>query len=258
MQAVDGLEPSSYLVNLAKRNIEGEITQKEVQTLLNDYYSKRDLSRIDKRRTREADFVSLRISEIIFTGIFRLSKETLYVIHQYLFNDIYSHAGKIRQYNISKAEWVLDGASVQSLDYKFIDSAIQYDLNLEKQCNYKNKTNEEIIEHWATFISNLWQIHPFEEGNTRTVAVFFLKYLRKLGFDVTNNMFAKHSWYFRNSLVIATYYDYDFFDKEIFLKKFLRNLILGEDNNLKNREMHISKLLYQDDKKVEIEEEVKI
>ena len=112
---------------------------------------------------------------------------------------------------------------------------------MEKEFDYKNLNADEIIEHLAIFISNLWQIHVFEEGNTRTTAVFVIKYLRSLGFDVTNDTFAKNAWYFRNALVRANYTNISkgiTEDRSYFIL-FLRNLLLNEKNELKNRNLHI-------------------
>ena len=87
----------------------------------------------------------------------------------------------------------------------------------------------------------MWQIHAFGEGNTRTTAVFTIQYLRSLGFDVDNDQFARHSWYFRNALVRANYHniakgiDYS----PIYLERFFRNLLLGEQWDLRNRYLHI-------------------
>ena len=101
---------------------------------------------------------------------------------------------------------------------------------------------EEIIHHLAIFVSRLWQIHVFGEGNTRTTAVFFIKYLRTLGFDATNDIFAENAWYFRNALVSANYNDLKngVHETTEYLELFLRNLLLDEKNELHNRSMHIS------------------
>ena len=101
---------------------------------------------------------------------------------------------------------------------------------------------EDVIKHVARFISNLWQIHIFGEGNTRTTAIFLIKYLSKLGFNVTNDIFAENSWYFRNALVRANYNNREkgITETTYYVELFLRNLLLGEDNILSNREMHVA------------------
>lgn len=121
-------------------------------------------------------------------------------------------------------------------------ATLDYDFAEEKKFSYKNLSMEEIIHHLAIFISRLWQIHVFGEGNTRTTAVFFIKYLRTLGFDVTNDIFAENAWYFRNALVRANYNDLKngVHETTEYLELFLRNLLLDEKNELHNRTMHIS------------------
>ena len=162
-------------------------------------------------------------------------------IHRRLFEGIYSHAGKLRDYNISKQEWVLDGASVHYGNALELREMLEYDIRTEKEYEYPLNSISAIIPHLAQFVSRLWQIHAFAEGNTRTTAVFFIKYLSSMGFDVTNDIFATNSWYFRNSLVRANYNNLSRGVRETteFLELFLRNLLLKEQNELKNRYAHI-------------------
>lgn len=119
---------------------------------------------------------------------------------------------------------------------------IEYDLEQERQFDYTGLDKGQMIEHLARFVAGLWQIHPFGEGNTRTTPVFTIKYLRYLGFSVNNDLFELHSWYFRNALVRANYRNVvKGVEREpIFLIRFFRNLILGEENILKNRYMMIN------------------
>ncbi len=128
-------------------------------------------------------------------------------IHRKLFTGIYPHAGRIRDYNITKKEWVLNGATVLYGSATELRATLDYDFSEESKFSYRNLSMDEIIHHLAVFISRLWQIHVFGEGNTRTTAVFFIKYLLTLGFDVINDIFAENAWYFRNSLVRANYND---------------------------------------------------
>jgi fido (protein-threonine AMPylation protein) len=242
LQRTDGLTPSDYLIETAKQNIDGHITFDEVKERLDSYYISRPIGPEDKDRVEEADKVSARIAEILSRGAFVFSPAEYMAIHKILFMGIYGHAGKIRNYNISKPEWVLDGGTVSYADASSIRATLDYDFSQEKNYHYGGHSREEIVEHIARFISGIWQIHPFGEGNTRTTAVFAIKYLRKLGFDVTNDMFAEHSWYFRNALVRANYTD---FENGIpstyeFLDRFFGNLLLGEKNVLRNKDMHIS------------------
>ena len=241
LQAVDGLKPSTYLINTAIKNIEGDITIDEAQTLLNAYYEE-NIKTDDNDRTEEADKVSLRIARILSERAFSFSPNEYIGIHKKLFTGIYSHAGKIRDYNITKKEWVLDGATVLYGSASELRATLEYDFSQEKQFSYRNLSMNEIIVHLAEFVSRLWQIHIFGEGNTRTTAVFFIKYLRTLGFHATNDIFAKNAWYFRNALVRANYNDFKngIHETTEFLELFLRNLLLGEKNILSNRAMHIS------------------
>lgn len=241
LQAVDGLTPSGYLVDTATKHIEGEITFQEARSLIDQYYEEKQDHLSDKERTEEADKVSLRIAEILSEPAFSLSPNEYISIHRRLFEGIYNHAGKIRDYNITKKEWVLAGATVTYGSASELRATLEYDLSQEKQFSYRGLSMEEIIRHLATFIANLWQIHIFGEGNTRTTAVFFIKYLRTLGFDVTNDIFAERSWYFRNALVRANYTNLqkDVHETTEYLEKFLKNLLLGERNELNNRDLHI-------------------
>lgn len=241
LQAVDGLETSEYLLDTAKKNIEGDITFEEAGQLIHSYY-KENVKHTDNNRTEEADKVSVRIAQLLSEKSFVLSPAQYVSIHARLFEGVYKHAGKIRDYNITKAEWVLDGDSVMYGGALDLRATLDYDISREREFSYKDLSIEQVIEHLAKFVSRLWQIHIFSEGNTRATAVFFIKYLRTLGFDVTNDIFAQNSWYFRNALVRANYNNIQkgVHETTEFLELFLRNLILGEDNELKNRNMHIS------------------
>lgn len=242
LQDVDGLKPSDYLYETAKKNIDGEITIDEADALINSYYESK-AGRAD-HGTEEADKVSTRIARLLSEKAFVFSPTQYITIHKELFKDIYSHAGKIRDYNITKKEWVLDGDTVSYGSARDLRETLEYDLSQERTFKYSGLTMSEAVHHLAVFISRLWQIHVFGEGNTRTTAVFFIKYLRQLGFKADNDMFAEHSWYFRNALVRANYNNIKngIYETTVYLEKFLRNLIQGEKNELHNREMHVSGL----------------
>jgi len=243
LQDVDQLKNSSYFLNETNRYIKGEISLEELDSIISSYYkSKPDI----EDRTEEADKISIRIAKIISEDSFTFTVGQLLTIHRILFNGLMEHPGEMRKYNFSKKEWVLDGDSVTYGDFRELEMTLQYDFELEKKFSYKGLTVDEIINHLAIFISNLWQMHVFEKGNTRTTAVFFIKYLRNLGFDVTNDTFAKNSWYFRNSLVRANYNNVPkgVFEDRTYLVKFLRNLLLGENNGLQNRDLHISTIVF--------------
>ena len=254
LQAVDGLKPSKYLIDTAIQNIEGKITMKEAQGLIDNYYKESSVHLSDDERTEEADKVSSRIAGILSETAFSFSLNEYISIHRKLFQGIYKHAGKIRDYNITKKEWVLDGATVMYGSASELRATIEYDFSQEKEFSYKGLSMDEIIHHLAVFISRLWQIHIFGEGNTRTTAVFFIKYLRTLGFSATNDIFAENAWYFRNALVRANYTNLQkgIHETTKYLEEFLRNLLLNEKNELYNRKLHISGLLNEE--KMDIED----
>lgn len=241
LQAVDGLQTSEYLMHTAVRNIEGEISFEEANALLQTYYEENPASDVSDR-TEEADKVSVRIAALLSERAFCFTPNEYLSIHRKLLTGIYSHAGCIRDYNITKKEWVLNGATVLYGSATELWATLDYDFSEEKKFSYKNLSMDEIIHHLAVFVSGLWQIHVFGEGNTRTTAVFFIKYLRTLGFDVTNDIFAENAWYFRNSLVRANYNDLKngIHETTEYLEVFLRNLLLNEDYPLHNRALHIS------------------
>lgn len=241
LQAVDGLKPSKYLIDTAIKNIKGDISIDEAQELLNTYYEENSKADTEDR-TEEADKVAVRIAKILSEKAFSFTPNEYISIHKKLFTGIYGHAGKLRDYNITKREWVLNGATVLYGSASELRATLDYDFSEEKKFSYKNLSMEEIIHHLAIFVSRLWQIHVFGEGNTRTTAVFFIKYLRTLGFDATNDIFAENAWYFRNALVRANYNDLrnGVHETTEYLELFLRNLLLDEKNELHNRSMHIS------------------
>ena len=241
LQAVDGLRTSDYLQNTARRHIEGEITIDEARDLVNQYYITKTAHDANDDDKEEADRVSSNIVKILSSPTFDFSTGGFQSVHRRVFEGVMKHAGEFRTYDITKKEWVLEGDTVLYLNWEDLRRAIDYELEQERAFSYKGKSHDEMISHLARFVSGLWQIHAFGEGNTRTTAVFCIQYLRSLGFDVDNDQFAKHSWYFRNALVRANYHnvakgiDYT----PIYLERFFRNLLLGEQWDLRNRYLHI-------------------
>ena len=241
LQAVDGLQPSASLIDVAKRNIEGEITIDETRKLIDSYYQSKTARTPKEEEEEEADKVSANIAKILSTKTFAFNTNGYVSLHRRIFEGVFKHAGEIRQYDISKKEWVLEGDSVNYLNWEDLRRALDWDIEQEKNFSYKGLTDDEKIEHIAKFISGIWQIHAFREGNTRTTAIFTIQYLRSLGYEVNNELFAKHSWYFRNALVRANYrnilkgIDYS----PIYLVRFFRNLLLKDGWVLKNRYLHI-------------------
>ena len=237
LQQVDGLKPSSYLLETARKNIEGDITIDEVRQLLDSYYKSKTIKTAEEHNEEEADKVSANIKKILSSRTLAFNTNGFISIHRRIFDGVFSHAGEIRNYNISKKEWVLRGNSVDYLNWEDLRRALDFDIQQERDFDYKGLTEEQKIKHICHFVSGLWQIHPFCEGNTRTTAVFTIQYLRSIGYDVDNEIFALHSWYFRNALVRANYknsklgINYD----SSFLEKFFQNLLLGANYELKNR-----------------------
>lgn len=242
LQAVDGLKTSDYLKETARKHIEGDIDIDQVRELIKTYYESKEVREPDDDEKQEADKVSANITKILSSRTFDFSTNGLVSLHRRIFEGVFKHAGKVRDYNITKKEWVLEGDTVNYLNWEDLRQAIDYDIEQERKFSYKGISQDEMIAHIASFVSGLWQIHAFGEGNTRTTAVFTILYLRHIGFEVGNDMFALHSWYFRNALVRANYknavkgIDYS----PVYLERFFRNLLLGEKWDLRNRYLHIS------------------
>ena len=242
LQDVDGLKPSKYLIKTAKEHIEGNIDIYEVKDRIDQYYevvdSKKDL---EKEKSEEADKVAVRITEILSENTFNFSIAELVNIHKRLFTGIFEGAGIFRDYNFTKKEWVLDGDTVIYSSFETIKDALEYDFEQEREFSYKDLGLDDSIKHLCRFTSNIWQVHPFCEGNTRTTAVFIIKYLRTFGFNINDDVFAENSWYFRNSLVRANYKNFEknVFEDTIFLERFFYNLLTKSKYELKNRYTHI-------------------
>ena len=238
LQDVDHPKNSSYFIQESEKYLRGEISLDELDDIVNSYYASKPSV---EGRSEEADKISIRIARLISEDSFTFTVGQLLAVHKTLFDGVLEHPGQLRTYNFSKKEWVLDGASVTYGDFRDLEMTLQYDFAAEKRFDYSRLSMDETIERLAVFIANLWQIHVFEEGNTRTTAVFAIKYLRSLGFDVTNDTFAKSAWYFRNALVRANYTNIQkgIYEDRSYLIKFLRNLLLGESNPLQNKELHI-------------------
>lgn len=248
LQAVDGLSVSDYLLKTAKENIEEKITDKEANAQISNYYENRCDRYVIEAGTKEADIVAGRITALLAEKAFSFTPAAWMSIHRYLFKDVFMHAGEIRTYNISKNEWVLNGKSVFYASYDSIPMTMEYDFKTETAFSYKNLSRDAINRHLAQFTCDIWQIHPFGEGNTRSTAVFLIKYLSSLGYSINQECFAKKSWYFRNALVRANYNDFqnDIYATTIYLEKFFENLLFGGKNELKNRYLHID---WKDDQK---------
>ena len=244
LQDVDGLKPSKYLIKTAKEHIEGNIDIEEVKTRIDEYYEVQGSRKNIEKENEEADKVAVRITEILSEKAFNFSPTELLNIHKRLFKDNFDGAGTYRDYNITKKEWVLNGDTVTYASFQSIKETLEYDFEQEKNFSYKGLSLDESIKHLCSFTANIWQIHPFSEGNTRTTAVFIIKYLRTFGFDINDEVFADNSWYFRNSLVRANYTNFqkNIFEDTSFLEKFFYNLLTNSKYELKNRYTHIDNI----------------
>lgn len=248
LNKVDNLEPSKYLIDLSKKNINGELRYSEVENLLKTYYETQNQSDISIQREKECDIVSLRIAQLLEDKSFGFSPVALKNIHKFLFKDIYDFAGNYRNYNITKKEEILNGDTVKYVNYQDIESYIEYDFKEEKDFDYSKLNKDELISHIIKFTSSIWQIHPFGEENTRTTAVFIEKYLNSIGFNINNDMFKNNSLYFRNALVRSNYGNipkgiYPTFQ---YLAMFFENLLQGKEHELKNRELYVKKLFEEE------------
>ena len=255
LQEVDGLKPSNYLIKTAKEHIEGNIDINEVKERINQYYEALDSRKnVQEKSSEEADKVATRITEILSERAFNFSITELLNIHKRLFTGIIDKAGEFRNYNFTKKEWVLDGDTVIYSSFETIKANLEYDFEQEQNFSYKDLSLEESIKHLCRFTSNMWQIHPFCEGNTRTTAVFLIKYLRTFGFNINDEVFSEKSWYFRNSLVRANYKNFtrNIFEDTSYLEKFFYNLLANTNFELKNRYTHID---YIQENKEEIKPE---
>ena len=241
LQAVDGLQTSKYLLETAKEHIEGNISIDEAQKRIQCYYEQRIERTEIEDATKEADIVSARIAKLLGEKSFQFSPAEWLTIHRRLFEGVFKHAGRIRTYNITKKEWVLNGDTVIYADFHSIRDTLDYDFAAEKQFSYEGVSLEVSVRHLAKFASDIWQIHPFCEGNTRATAVFMIKYMKTFGFRVNNDAFQKNSWYFRNALVRANYNNLQkgIHSTTKFLEMFFGNLLLGTNHELRNRYMHV-------------------
>ena len=244
LNKVDNLKPSKYLLDLSKKNINGELKYNEVENLLKTYYEAQDSNDVNIQEEKECDLVSLRIAILLEDKSFGFSSITLKNIHKFLFKDIYDFAGQYRTYNITKKEDILNGDTVKYVNYQDIESYFEYDFKEEKDFDYSKVNNVELILHIAKFTSSIWQVHPFGEGNTRTTAVFIEKYLNTMGFNINNDMFKNYSLYFRNALVRSNYGNipkgiYPTFD---YLVMFFENLLQNNNHKLENKDLYIKEL----------------
>lgn len=250
LQAVDDLTPSRYLRQLADEHINGTLSNNEIEKLL---YKKYENETLEEKllRNKESDLVSNRIVKLLAEKAFSFTPVTLKYIHLTLFEGIYEHAGLFRQYNISKDEPVLNGATVIYADFRTIEDTLRYDFQEEKERKYSSMSKEKVLDRITKFTSDIWQVHPFMEGNTRTTAVFMERYLISLGFKVNNVYFAENAKYYRNALVRANYAEYgkDIDEDMSFLRQFYDNILYDGKHVLQSRDTILTTLFNSQDNK---------
>ena len=244
LQRVDNLTPSKYLEELLEENVTGEMTIEEVEKELREYYIEKEKKNEINHNELECDFVSTRIVELLQENKFELSIDYLKYVHKYLFQDVYEFAGEFRKIDFSKHEKILNNDSVAYGDCNTLTESLEYDISLEKENNYKEMNIVEVINNITKFSSNIWQVHPFREGNTRTTALFIEKYLVSLGYNVDNALFKDKSVYFRNALVRSNYFNnyLNIKEENSYLIKFYENLLLGKNNNLHSQDLIVEEL----------------
>ena len=244
LQEVDNLKPSKYFEKLVTDNVEGNLTIEQVEKDLKEYYIEKEKQNDINHNEMECDLVSTRIVELLQIDNFELSVDYLKYVHKYLFQDVYEFAGEFRKIDFSKHEKILNNDSVAYGDSKTLNESLEYDISLEKEKNYKDMSIVEVINNITNFSSNIWQVHPFREGNTRTTALFIEKYLISLGYEVDNTLFKDKSVYFRNALVRSNYFNNYLNIKEdkSYLIKFYENLLLGKNNNLHSQDLIVKEL----------------
>lgn len=244
LQQVDNLTPSKYLEKIKEKNISGELTIKEVEQSLREYYTTKEKQKAINHNELECDFVSMRIVELLNQDNFELSVDYLKYIHKYLFQDVYEFAGEFRKIDFSKHEKILNNDSVAYGDSKTLTESLEYDISLEEEKDYKNMNIVEVIKNITDFTSSIWQVHPFREGNTRTTAVFIYKYLNSLNFNQNISIYKNKASYFRNALVRSNYFNnyLNIKEEKGYLIKFYEILLLGKNNNLHSEDLIVKEL----------------
>lgn len=243
LNKIDQLNPSEYLINeLLPDHFSGKLTYQEVENALVNHYQTL-LKDEQVIKECECDIVSTRIASLLDNSGFVLSPVSLKGIHRYLFKNILLEkwVGSFRQKNIYKNESVLNGESVTYANYFIIEDTLAYNFETEKKKNYVTMSNREKIESITGFFSSIWQVHPFREGNTRTVAVFMVQYLNDLGFQVSDELFEENALFFRNALVRANYSSQvkNISHTDMYLVKFFENLLFDREHPLLNQEIQL-------------------
>ena len=241
LQATDGLRTSYEMRRTACQYIEGHLTIDEVRQHINEYYKSNPPATTDKEKEQEADKVACNIADVLFNKRLDFSTDGYLNLHRQIFDGVYDHAGQLRATDIVKSEWVLEKDTVFYLHWEELRMALDSNFQFERNLHYDELNKEDLLEWIAFFTAGIWHIHPFNEGNTRTIAVFSILLLRPLGFDIHTDVFADHSWYFRNAMVRANYMNElkHIHVNPDFLIRFYRNWMFGDQWDLRNRYLAI-------------------
>ena len=241
LQATDGLRTSYEMRRIARQYIEGHLTIDEVRQHINEYYKSNPPATTDKEKEQEADKVACNIADVLFNKRLDFSTDGYLNLHRQIFDGVYDHAGQLRANDIVKSEWVLEKDTVFYLHWEELRMALDSNFQFERNLHYDELNKEDLLEWIAFFTAGIWHIHPFNEGNTRTIAVFSILLLRPLGYDIHTDVFADHSWYFRNAMVRANYMNElkHIHVNPDFLIRFYRNWMFGDQWDLRNRYLAI-------------------
>ena len=241
LQATDGLRTSYEMRRTARQYIEGRLTIDEVRQHINEYYKSNPPATTDKEKEQEADKVACNIADVLFNKQLDFSTDGYLNLHRQIFDGVYDHAGQLRATDIVKSEWVLEKDTVFYLHWEELRMALDSNFQFERNQHYDELNKEDLLEWIAFFTAGIWHIHPFNEGNTRTIAVFSILLLRPLGYDIHTDVFADHSWYFRNAMVRANYMNElkHIHVNPDFLIRFYRNWMFGDQWDLRNRYLAI-------------------
>lgn len=110
--------------------------------------------------------------------------EHLMEVHRRIFADVYPWAGQQRIYNMSKPEAVLGGHSVSYGDHKDMKQLLDRDTKDLGRFRWDDNNKAQSAAQFTKLISNVWQAHPFREGNTRTIGVFMHQFAKERGFEL--------------------------------------------------------------------------
>lgn len=238
LQATDGLRTTDKMRNTARRHIENQISLDEARQDIWRHYEDNPATTPEQTKEQEADKTAFNIARILFSGqAVDFSTDGYLNLHRQVFDGVYDHAGQLRTCDLVKKEWVLEKNTVIYLHWEEIRIALDSNFDFKENINYQHRKGRELVDWISQFTAAVWHIHPFNEGNTRTTAVMAILIARSLGHDLHTDVFAEHSWYYRNAMVRANYMD---LDRNVhihpeFLIRFYSNWLLGEQWDLRNR-----------------------